>query len=165
MVNRHQDADGLVQRIRRDDMATNNNNLEAMVKRIMAHNGVYVGLYRPNYTSPLSKYVLQSELPSRWKVPKLTMFSGDTSVSTVEHVARYFIEAGEIANNESLRMEYFPSSLKKNAFTFHLLKARCFTQVPEHELVEMDVGDLEYSIRKKLDTQYLKDMAQLADRV
>jgi len=48
---------------------------------------------------------------------------------------------------------------------FRLLKARCFTRVPEHELVKMDVGGLDYSIRKKLDTQYLRDMAQLADRV
>jgi len=46
-----------------------------------------------------------------------------------------------------------------------LLKARCFTIVPEHELVEMAAGGLENSIRKKLDTQYLRDMAQLADRV
>ncbi|PNX94480.1 hypothetical protein L195_g017656, partial [Trifolium pratense] len=44
-------------------------------------------------------------------------------------------------------------------------KARCFTQVPEHELVEMAAGGLDYSIRKKLDTQHLRDMAQLADRV
>lgn len=35
---------------------------------------------------------------------------------------------------------------------FRLLKARCFTQVPEHELVEMAAGGLDYSIRKKLDT-------------
>lgn len=35
----------------------------------------------------------------------------------------------------------------------------------EHELVEMIVGGLDYSIKKKLDTQYLRDMAQLADRV
>ena len=48
---------------------------------------------------------------------------------------------------------------------FRLLKARCFTQVLEHELVEMVVGGLDYSIRKKLDTQHLRDMAQLADRV
>ena len=37
--------------------------------------------------------------------------------------------------------------------------------MPEHELVEMAAGGLDYSIRKKLDTQYLRDMAQLADRV
>jgi len=48
---------------------------------------------------------------------------------------------------------------------FRLLKARCFTIVPEHELVEMAAGGLDYSVRKKLDTQYLRDMAQLADRV
>lgn len=35
---------------------------------------------------------------------------------------------------------------------FRLLKAMCFTQVPEHELVEMVVEGLGYSIRKKLDT-------------
>jgi hypothetical protein len=34
---------------------------------------------------------------------------------------------------------------------FRLLKARCFTPVPEHESVEMVVGGLDYSIRKKLD--------------
>ena len=48
---------------------------------------------------------------------------------------------------------------------FRLLKARCFTQVLEHELVEMAAGGLDYSIGKKLDTQHLRDMAQLADRV
>ncbi|XP_050897134.1 uncharacterized protein LOC127103950 [Lathyrus oleraceus] len=172
----------------------------------------------PNYTSPLYEYIPQSELPPRWKVPKFTKIYGDTNESTVEDVARYLIKAGEIANNKNLRIQYFPSSLKKNAFTwftmlpansihdwtrlerlFHeqfymgqskislkelaivkrkfseriddylnrfcLLKAICFTQVLEHELVEMAAGGLDYFIRKKLDTQYLRDMAQLVDRV
>jgi hypothetical protein len=48
---------------------------------------------------------------------------------------------------------------------FRLLKARCFTSVPVHELVKMAAGGLDYSVRKKLDTQYLRDMTQLADRV
>ena len=48
---------------------------------------------------------------------------------------------------------------------FRLLKARCFTQVPERELVEMVADGLDYSIKKKLDTKYLRDMAQLTDRV
>ena len=42
---------------------------------------------------------------------------------------------------------------------FRFLKAICFMQVPEHELVEMVVGSLDYYIRKKLDTRYLRDMA------
>ena len=76
-----------------------------------------VGLHGPNYRSPLSDYILQTELPRGLKVPKFTKFSGDTSESTVEHVARYLIEAGDLANNENLRIKYFPSSLTKNAFT------------------------------------------------
>lgn len=94
------------------------NNLEVMVETIVVQNRVNVGLHRPNYTSLLSEYVLQSELPARWKVPKFTKFSGDTGESTIEHVARYLIEAGEIANNENLKIKYFPSSVMKNAFTW-----------------------------------------------
>ena len=37
--------------------------------------------------------------------------------------------------------------------------------MPEHELVEMAARGLDFSIRKKVDPQYLRDMAQLADRV
>jgi len=37
--------------------------------------------------------------------------------------------------------------------------------VSEHKLVKMAVDGLDYSIRKKLNTQYLRDMAQMADRV
>jgi hypothetical protein len=58
-----------------------------------------------------------------------------------------------------------PESIDDYLNRFRLLKARCFTQIPEHELVEMAAGGLDYSIRKKLDTQYLRDMSQLADRV
>jgi hypothetical protein len=133
-------------------------------------------------------------------------------VSTIEHIARYLTEAGDLANDENLRLKYFPNSLTNNAFTwfttlephliqhwtqlerlfheqfymgqskislkelasvkrklsesiddylnrFRLLKARCFTQVPKHELVEMAAGGLDYS------TQHLRDIAQLTDRV
>jgi len=184
----------------------------------MAQNGLNIGLHRPNYVSPLSELVLQYELPKGYKIPKFTKFAGDTSESTIEHIAQYLTEAGDLANDENLRLKYFPNSLTKNAFMwfttltphsiqswaqlerlfheqfymgqskislkelvsvkrsssesiddylnrFRLLKARCFTQVSEHELVEMAVGGLDYSIRKKLDTQHLRDMVQLADRV
>jgi hypothetical protein len=46
---------------------------------------------------------------------------------------------------------------------FKLIKTRCFTL--KHELAKMTAGGLDYSIRKKLDTQYLRDMAQLTDKV
>ena len=71
------------------------------------------------------------------------------------------ISLKELAGVRRKMSESFDDYLNR----FRLLKARRFTQVPEHELVEMDAGSLDYSIRKKLDTQYLRDMAQLADRV
>ena len=58
-----------------------------------------------------------------------------------------------------------PKSIYDYLNRFVLLNARCFTQVPEHKLVEIVAGFLDYSIRKNLDIQHLKDMAQLADRV
>lgn len=64
MVNMHQNTYDFVHQIRRDDMAADNN-LAAMVERIMARNGVDVGLHRPNYTSSLAEYLLQSELSAR----------------------------------------------------------------------------------------------------
>ncbi|XP_050909590.1 uncharacterized protein LOC127123415 [Lathyrus oleraceus] len=217
MVNRNQNADDIIRQVRHDDVAADNN-LAAIVERIMVQNGVNLGLRRPNYTSPLAEYILQTDAPLRTKIPKFTKFARDTTESTVEHMARYLIEARDMSNNERLQMKFFPSSLTKNSFTwfttlpqnsihswnqlermfheqfymgktkislkelaslrrkftepindnlnkFRLLKAKCFTQVPEHELVEMAVGGLDYSIRKKLDTQYLRYMAQLADRV
>lgn len=48
---------------------------------------------------------------------------------------------------------------------FRIMKSKCFTQVNEHDLIELATGGLDYFIRKKLNTQYLRDMAQLEDRV
>ncbi|WJX84315.1 hypothetical protein P8452_66904 [Trifolium repens] len=214
----NQDADEVVRNVQNNNNFAVPNNLANLVETILNQNGLNTGTRRPNFVSALSEYVLQTELPRGWKVPKYTKFAGDTNESTVEHIARYLVESGNLANNENLRMKYFPNSLTKNAFTwfttlppnsihhwtqlerlfheqfymgqtkislkelasvkrktqesvddylnrFRLLKARCFTSVPEHELVEMAAGGLDYSIRKKLDTQYLRDMSQLADRV
>ena len=99
MVNRNQNTDELIQQVRHQNYGTNNN-LTAMIERIMIQNGMNVGFHRPNFTSPLSEYILQTDLPHRGKVPKFTKFSGDTTESIVEHVVRYLIEAGEIVNNE-----------------------------------------------------------------
>lgn len=77
--------------------------------------------------SLLSDYVLQAELLRGWKVPKFTKFAGDTSELTIEHIARYQTEAGDIANNENLKMIVFPNSLTKNAFTR-------FTTLPYHSI-------------------------------
>lgn len=57
MVNRNQNVDDIIRQVRHDDVIADNN-LAAIVKRIMVRNGVNFGLRRPNYTSPLAEYVL-----------------------------------------------------------------------------------------------------------
>ena len=217
LVDRNNNADEVVRNVQKQNIGVPNN-IVNLVENIMAQNGLNIGLHRPNFVSPLSELVLQSELPRGCKIPKFTKFAGETTESTVEHITRYLTEAGDLANDKNLRLKYFPNSLTKNAFTwfttlaphsiqswtelerlfheqlymgqskisvkelvsakrnstesiddylkrFRLLKARCFTQVLEHELVEMAAGGLDDSIRKKLDTQHLRDMAQLANTV
>ncbi|XP_050878623.1 uncharacterized protein LOC127082429 [Lathyrus oleraceus] len=186
MVNRQQDADQIVDQHRQEDLAVENN-LTTIVERIMAKNGMGVTLQRPLYISPLAEFILQAEAPKGMKVPKYTKFGGESGESTIKHVARYLTESGDLAHNECLRVKNFPSSLTKAAFTclaelssikrrfaesiddylnrFRSLKARCFTQVPEHELVQMAAEGLDYSIRKKIDPTFVKSMSQLADRV
>jgi len=77
--------------------------------------------------SPLSEYVIQTELPRGCKIPKFTMFASDTSESTVEHITHYLTEAGDIANNGNLRLKLFPNSPIKNAFTW-------FTTLAPHSI-------------------------------
>ncbi|PNX57035.1 hypothetical protein L195_g050193, partial [Trifolium pratense] len=104
-------------------------------------------------------YIGQTELPRGWKIPRFTKFAGDTSESTVEHISR--ISLKELSGVRRKTSKSIDDYLNR----FRVLKARCFTQVSEHELVEMTAGGLDYYIRKKLDTRHLRDMAQLADRV
>jgi len=42
------------------------------------------------------------ELPRGWKVPKFIKFGGETSESTVEHIARCLTEADAISNFSSI---------------------------------------------------------------
>lgn len=216
LVNQNQEADQVVEQIRHEDLVVENN-LATIVEKIMARNGLNT-LQRPTYASPLSEFILQTETPRGWKISKYTKFGGESGELTVQHIARYLTESGDMENNENLRIKFFPSSLTKAAFTwfttlpansidlwtkleqlfheqfykghskislvelsnikrnfaesiddylnrFRLLKARCFTQVPKHELVQMAGGGLDYSIRKKVDPTYVKSMSQLANRV
>ena len=53
-------------------------------------------LQRPTYSSPLSEYILHTENPRGWKIPKYTKFGGEYGESTVEHIARYLTESGDM---------------------------------------------------------------------
>ena len=126
LKDRNHDADEVVRNVQQQNIGAHNN-IVNLVENIMAQNGLHIGLHRPNFVSPLSKLILQSELPRGYKIPKFTKFAGDTSESTVEHIAQCLIEAGDLTNDENLRLKYFPSSLTKNALTW-------FTTLTPHSI-------------------------------
>jgi len=92
LVNRNHDADEVVIYVQQQNIGAHNN-IGNLVENIMAQNGLNIGLNRPNFVSPLLDLVLQFELPRGYKISKFTKFAGDTSESTIEHIARYLTEA------------------------------------------------------------------------
>ncbi|XP_050919432.1 uncharacterized protein LOC127136974 [Lathyrus oleraceus] len=92
LVNRHQDADQIVDQQRQEDLVIENN-LTTIFKRIMARNGMGATFQRPLYASPLAEFILQAKAPRGWKVPKYTKFGGESGESTIEHVARYLTDS------------------------------------------------------------------------
>ncbi|PNX63012.1 hypothetical protein L195_g061409, partial [Trifolium pratense] len=86
MVRRNQDPDEVVREVQNNNLL-GQHNLANMVETILAQNGLNTGCRRPNFVSAFTEYVLQTELPRGWKVPKYTKFAGDTNESTVEHIA------------------------------------------------------------------------------
>lgn len=98
-----------------------------MVEQILTQNGPNVGFHRTNFISALFEYVLKTELPRGWEIPKFPKFADDTSESNIEHIARYQSEVGDMVNNENLKMKYFPNSLTKNAFAW-------FTNLPPNSI-------------------------------
>jgi len=116
-VNKNHDADEVVRNVKQQHIRAHDN-ITNMTENIMAQNGLNVGLHRPNFVSPLSENVLQTELSKSCKIPKFTTFAGETSKSTIKHITHYLTEVGDIENNENLRLKLFPNSLTKNAFTW-----------------------------------------------
>ncbi|RYR13881.1 hypothetical protein Ahy_B04g070646 isoform C [Arachis hypogaea] len=116
-----------------------------------------------------------AEVPRGVKNPKITTkFAGEVRESTTEHVARYFVEIGNLANDKNLKMKFFPSSLTKNAFTwFSNLRpnsitwnqSRCYVSLLENKIVKIATMGLRFYMRRKLLNMHILDLAHLAKNV
>lgn len=69
------------------------------------------------YIKPYPKWVDRiHELLKGYKVPKLTLLSGDKNQSTIMHICRFTIQCGEVGTNDFLKLILFPNSLKVPPF-------------------------------------------------
>ncbi|GKV53168.1 hypothetical protein SLEP1_g59706 [Rubroshorea leprosula] len=78
-------------------------------------------LVRPSYHKPYPDYIDQDNpFPRGFKVLEFTLFSGDASQSTIEHIGRFTIQCGEASGDDFLKLRLFPSSLTGTALTWYL---------------------------------------------
>jgi hypothetical protein len=78
----------------------------------------------PAYMPPFPEWYYRVILPPRAKpATEFTKFSGQDDTSTVQHIARYWMQLGEASADEAFRVTYFPLSLTGSAFQW-------FTSLP-----------------------------------
>jgi hypothetical protein len=56
-------------------------------------------------------------LPTNYRLPEFTKFTGQDSTCTIEHVSRYLTQLGETSLKEAHRVHFFSLSLLGPAFT------------------------------------------------
>ncbi|RYQ88939.1 hypothetical protein Ahy_B09g095839 [Arachis hypogaea] len=117
VIPRGQNADEFLARLR-----VNHGSECYQVTRIVEEVLNNVGLMnQPHFVSAFPQVIQMAEVPRGVKNIKIvTKFARKVGESTTELVARYLVEIGNLANDENLKMKFFPSSLTKNAFTWFL---------------------------------------------
>ncbi|XP_016178973.1 uncharacterized protein LOC107621468 [Arachis ipaensis] len=114
IVHRHENADNVLHGLRDRYQVTR------IIEEVLNRVGLNVGfMNQPHFVSAFPQVVKMVEVLREVKNPKIiTKFAGEVGESTTEYVACYLVEIGNLANDENLKMKFFPSSLTKNAFTW-----------------------------------------------
>ena len=77
---------------------------------------------RPKFYKPYPKMMdKENPYPRGYKFPDFSLFSREDGQSTLEHVARFTVQCGELANYENFyhfKLRLFPNSLTREAFTW-----------------------------------------------
>ncbi|XP_073059610.1 uncharacterized protein [Primulina eburnea] len=78
---------------------------------------------RPKFLKPYPDYVdVNNPFPKGYKVPDFSLFSGENSQSSLEHIARFTIRCVELENLENftnLKLRLFPNTLTGTAFSWY----------------------------------------------
>jgi hypothetical protein len=70
------------------------------------------------YKRPYPEWYDQVLLPTNYRLPEFTKFTGPDSTSTIEHVSRYLTQLREASLKEAHRVLFFALSLSGLAFTW-----------------------------------------------
>ena len=64
----------------------------------------------------------ENPYPMGYKIPNFSLFSGEDGQSTLDHIARFTVQCGELANYENFyyfKIKLFPNSLTGATFTWY----------------------------------------------
>ncbi|KAM2346948.1 hypothetical protein ACFXTH_010623 [Malus domestica] len=74
------------------------------------------GLKFPKFIHPYQAYVEQFEYPRGFKISDFSIFAGESSLSSLEHVARFTAQCGDV-NSDFHKLLLFNFSLTGSAFS------------------------------------------------
>ena len=78
------------------------------------------GVQTPVYRKPYLDWIDRIEFPRGFKFPTFTMFAGDRSQSTVEHIAKFTSQCADARTNEYLKLRLFANSLTVTTFAWFI---------------------------------------------
>ena len=70
-----------------------------------------------SYKCPYLEWYELVALPTNYRLPEFAKFTGQYSISTIEHVSQYLTQLGEASIEEAHQVHFFSLSLSGLAFT------------------------------------------------
>ena len=108
-----------------------------------------------SYKKPYPEWFGQVLLPPRYRLPDFVKFTGTCSVSTMEHISQYLAQLGEIVDEPTFKVRFFPLSLSGPTFSW-------FASLPHNSIEGWE--DLETKFHHYFDSGVMeKSIADLVD--
>ncbi|KAM1296982.1 hypothetical protein ACFX2F_023987 [Malus domestica] len=73
----------------------------------------------PKFIHPCPAYVERFEYPKGFKIPDFSIFAEESSLSSLEHVARFTTQCGDV-NSDFNKLRLFNFSLTSSAFAWYI---------------------------------------------
>ena len=73
----------------------------------------------PKFIHPYLEFVEHFEYPKGFKIPDFSLFAGESSLSSLEHVARFTAQCGDV-NGDYYKLRLFNFSLTGPAFAWYI---------------------------------------------
>ena len=95
------------------------------------------------YKCPYPEWYHLVTLPTNYRLLEFDKFTGQDSISTIEHVSQYLTQLGEASIEDAHRVRFFSLSLSGPAFTW-------FSSLPVNSIANSSLGFYTGTREKKI---------------